>query len=133
MVSFHTAPFVVANRAVSQFHPAIVVLCKRPTVLRLVPVELQDASVMHGDDELVRTDSDQSVRVLEPKSGRGMRLDGITEPTISCRSLLESIWSERDGMEVVRIVDSEDGQRIVIYAVCKPDTRCSKRRSESDV
>jgi hypothetical protein len=65
----------------------------RLTLVGSVPVEFQNAAVMHGYDQLVRADNCQPVRMLEPKAWRRVRLARVAEPAIDRRPLPEVVWS----------------------------------------
>ena len=93
--------------------------------MHIVLVELQDATIVHSDNQLVGVDDDQPVWMLESEPRRRIGLARITQSTPLCRRpLLEVIWSECDGIELIRLIDGVDAERIVVPVIGKPDAVC---------
>ena len=86
-----------------------------------VPVKPNQTAVMEGDDHLMRADSGEAMGMLEAEGTGQMCLAGVADAILGGGAFSEVIGAQDYSVEMVGVVEGEDGEGIVLGGVGKGD------------
>lgn len=90
--------------------------------MSFVSVQSYVPTIVYGDNQKVIIHRNQTMGSLEAKSGRRVYLARVCESCIDHRPLAKRVGSEGKGVEVVRLVNHEYAQRIMVFRVGEGNT-----------